>query len=135
MEAIVYKVDTDEMAGRFTKVDNPRNKFMKFYVNKDEEEHIKNQISCSGLSTSEYCRYHLLGKKVVSKVDAKFFHELSSLGGKINKLGGLQKELFNNSPKGKEYAGETSQVIVDIRSTLVEITLLAKEMKENRKNT
>lgn len=119
---------------RFTKSENPRDKFIKFYINKNEFDDIKEQIDLLGtskISTSEYCRYHVLGKKIVTNVDAKFIHELSTLGARLNKLGGLQKELFNNSPEGKRYANDTAKVLIDIHMAIMEITVFVRSMKNS----
>lgn len=112
------------------KSNNPRDKFIKFYINDDELKEIKKQISGIGyISISEYCRNIVLGKKVVSNIEARYIHELSSLGAKLNKLGGLQKELFNNAPSAKSYAGGTAKILVDIGIAIAEITKFVRSMK------
>jgi hypothetical protein len=106
---------------RFTKSDNPRDKFITFYLSQDELNEIKGQVAnLNGISISKYCRYILLGKKIVSNVDARYIHEMSSLGANLNRLGGLQKELFNN--------------LKDISIAIAEITQFVSTMK-NKSNT
>lgn len=117
---------------RFTKSENPRNRFIKFYINEGEFNEITDQISAIGsISISEYARNHILGKKLVSSTDAKFIHELSSLGAKLNKLGGLQKELYNNSPLGKVFAVHTLKNLNEIATAIAEITRLVRSIKSN----
>jgi uncharacterized protein YlbG (UPF0298 family) len=118
---------------QFTKSDNPRDKFIKFYVNQDEFDEINEQIALLGViskvSISEYCRKNLLGKNILNNEHANYIYSSHVLGAKLNKLGGLQKELFNNSKNGKQYANETAKVLVDIRVTLAVITKFVENIK------
>ena len=120
---------------RFTKSDNPRDKFITFYLTQDELNDIKGQVAnLSGISISKYCRTLLLGKKIVSNIDARYIHEMSSLGANLNRLGGLQKELFNNAPLGKQYASETAKNLAEINIAITEITQFVRSMKSTKKD-
>ncbi|WP_262966418.1 plasmid mobilization protein [Methylobacter psychrophilus] len=126
---------TINKSSRFTKSDNPRDKFITFYLTQDELNEIKGQVAnLSGISISKYCRSLLLGKKIVSNVDAKYIHEMSSLGANLNRLGGLQKELFNNSHLGKLYASDTANNLKDISIAIAEITQFVRAMKSSTRD-
>ena len=117
---------------RFKKSDNPRDKFITFYLTQEEFDEIKGQVAnLSGISISKYCRTLLLGKKIVSNLDARYIHEMSRLSANLNRLGGLQKELFNNSHLGKQYASETAEILSDIRIAIAEITKFVRSMKSS----
>lgn len=90
--------------GRFIAVDEKADKFMKFYMTQTEYDYIKQCVTNSGLKISQYCLKRIIGHKVRANIDNSNFHELSKLGGILNKLGGLQKELFKNSEQGKTHA-------------------------------
>jgi hypothetical protein len=123
---------TINKTSRFKKSDNPRDKFITFYLTQEELNEIKGQVAnLSGISISKYCRSLLLGKKIVSNLDARYIHEMSSLGANLNRLGGLQKELFNNAHSGKLYASETAKNLTDIHIAIAEITKFVRSMKSS----
>ena len=121
---------TNKKSTRFTKAENPKDKFIKFYLNEEEYAEVKQQVDgLNGMTLSKYCRYHVLGKKIVSDNDEKLIYELVRLGGQLSKLGGLQKDLFNFSPAGQINALRTSKVLDDISIALYEITALVERVK------
>ncbi len=114
----------------FAKADKPKSRIVRFYMTEDEFTDIKKQIdSLNGMTISKYCRYHVLGKKIVSDTDAKLIFSLSQMGGQISKLGGLQKQLFSFSPGGQTYALNTLKILKEISVALFEITSLVRRIK------
>ncbi|WP_340124420.1 plasmid mobilization protein [Methylobacter svalbardensis] len=121
---------------QFTKSDNPRDKFIKFYVDQDELDEIKHKIALLGviskISISEYCRKNVLGKNILNNEHANCIYALYGLGAK---LGGLKNELFNYSKNGTHYSNETAKVFVDISVTLAVITKFVENIKISDMNS
>jgi len=107
--------------GQFKKVKDPLNQRITIRLKQNEYNEIIRSAKTARLSHSDYARKRILGKKIVARSAAmECFSEITKAIAQLKKLGGLQKELFNNSEKGKQYADDTAENLRLIQMNLVE---------------
>ena len=108
-------------SGRFAVSDNPRNKTVNICLTEEENEILVQSAKAAVLTKSDYARKRILGKRIVERsANTQYLQEIKLAMSQLNKLGGLQKELFNNSEIGKKYADDTAENIRLIQIVLVE---------------
>lgn len=112
--------------GNFKKSKNPLSERFNIRVSKDEYLNIKASAKASDLSYSEYARKRILGKRIVSRsADMQYFSEIRDVAGQLKKLGGLQKELFNNSERGAELSNKTAKNLKLIHEALADVRAIS----------
>ncbi len=84
----------------------------------EEKEEIQESAQAAGLSVGEYLRRCALGRRITAKVDTKLIMELQ-------RLGGLQKHLFNEGRGNvsEKFSKEYSEVLVAIKKAIIGIDM------------
>ena len=83
-----------------------------FRVNSEEMAEISANVDASGLSTSEFIRRRVLGKRIGSVTDLKILNEL-------RRIGGLVKHVYNLS--GGFCEDKTALILDELRAAIVRI--------------
>lgn len=84
----------------------------------EEKQQIQDSAQAAGLSVGEYLRRCALGRRITAKTDTKLIMELQ-------RLGGLQKHLFNEGRGNvsEVFSKEYSEVLIAIKKAIIGIDM------------
>lgn len=84
----------------------------------EEKQVIQGSAQAAGLSVGEYLRRCALGRRIIPKVDTRLIMELQ-------RLGGLQKHLFNEGRGNvsEVFSKEYAEVLVAIKKAIISIDM------------
>lgn len=96
----------------------------------EEKLQIQESAKAAGLSVGEYLRRCALSRRIIPKTDTKLIMELQ-------RLGGLQKHLFNEGRGNVSdvFSKQYSEVLVAIKKAIISIDMGIDGLSEERGNS
>ncbi len=91
------------------------------YTNEDEYNKILNLQQNTPLSMSEYVKRKVLGKKIESLLETKYYESLDDLDSDLRRISGLLKALLTNKEKFVGLYGQK------LKSKIAKVVLLISE--------
>ncbi|APV40801.1 hypothetical protein PFAS1_16145 [Pseudomonas frederiksbergensis] len=84
----------------------------------EESELLKKKAESAGISLSMYIRCAGLGRRIRNQSDRILCADIERFAAQLRSLGGLQKELYNNS--GGAYSTQTAEILVAVQAAVNE---------------
>lgn len=84
------------------------------WCTEEEESIVRQKAADCGIGVGPFMLRASLGRQTRTKIDSQIINEL-------NRLGGLQKHLFNEGGKGKLYSKEYAQILKELKEAIARI--------------